>query len=362
MEQDIYNITNRGVSTVLEDVLEFVPLPEFDEDAVQADVEQVKIDPQVKHQLMEYVSAVASMYRDNPFHNFEHASHVTMSVSKLMARIVSPENPIHEGKRYDPRLSVDDRTYGITSDKLMQFAIVFAALIHDVDHRGVPNYILATEDERLASIYKGKAIAEQNSVDLAWDILMAPEFEKLRDCIYTTPLELGHFRQLVVNTVIATDIFDKDLAQNRKERWGKAFSPQAEKLKCLEDVSRKATIVIEHIIQASDVAHTMQHWQIYQKFNSRLFQEMYTAYKEGRSKKDPSEAWYMGELGFFDNYIIPLAKKLEDCGVFGVSSDEYLKYALENRREWAAKGKSIVKEMVTRLSSAPDGQSVDKDG
>jgi hypothetical protein len=28
----------------------------------------------------------------------------------------------------------------------------------------------------------------------------------------------------------------------------------------------KATIVIEHIIQASDVAHTMQHRHVYQKW------------------------------------------------------------------------------------------------
>jgi hypothetical protein len=31
------------------------------------------------------------------------------------------------------------------------------------------------------------------------------------------------------------------------------------------------------------------------------------------------------EIGFFDFYIIPLAKKLKDCGVFGVSSDEVRK-------------------------------------
>ena len=35
-----------------------------------------------------------------------------------------------------------------------------------------------------------------------------------------------------------------------------------------------------------------------------------------------------GELKFFDNYIIPLAKKLRDCNVFGVSSDECLNYAV----------------------------------
>lgn len=53
-----------------------------------------------------------------------------------------------------------------------------------------------------------------------------------------------------------------------------------------------------------------------------------------------------GEIGFFDFYIIPLAKKLKDCGAFGVSSLEYLNYAQSNRDEWEAKGKGIVARMV----------------
>jgi hypothetical protein len=59
---------------------------------------------------------------------------------------------------------------------------------------------------------------------------------------------------------------------------------------------------------------------------------------------DPTRGWYEGELWFFDNYVIPLANKLKECGVFGVSSDEYLNYAEANRREWAKKGKEIVLE------------------
>jgi hypothetical protein len=61
---------------------------------------------------------------------------------------------------------------------------------------------------------------------------------------------------------------------------------------------------------------------------------MLQAYHMGRADKDPSEFWYKGEMDFFDKHVIPLAKKLKQCGVFGVSSDEYLNYALENRREW----------------------------
>ena len=104
-------------------------------------------------------------------------------------------------------------------------------------------------------------------------------------------------------------------------------------------------------MQTSDVSHTMQHWHVYQKWNKLLFTEMYQAWKAGRLAKDPSTFWYQGELGFFDNYIIPLAKKLKDCGVFGVSSDEYLSYAESNRAEWADHGQQIVADFVKEMTS-----------
>jgi hypothetical protein len=116
-------------------------------------------------------------------------------------------------------------------------------------------------------------------------------------------------------------------------------------------VNRKATIVIEHLIQASDVAHTMQHWHIYQKWNERLFAEMTpVAFQSGRMGNNPADGWYQGELGFFDNYVISLAKKVKECGVFGVSSDEYLNYALENRREWSTKGEESIARMMEKYS------------
>jgi hypothetical protein len=94
----------------------------------------------------------------------------------------------------------------------------------------------------------------------------------------------------------------------------------------------------------------MQHWHIYRNWNEHLFQEMYLAYKTGRADKDPSEFWYNGEMGFFDFYVIPLAKKLKDCGVFGVSSDEYLNYAQKNRQEWERRGQDVVASMIEKFS------------
>jgi 3'5'-cyclic nucleotide phosphodiesterase len=266
-----------------------------------------------------------------------------------MSRIVATEQTGFE----DHTLS--DHTYGIASDPLIQFACVFSALIHDVDHTGVPNTQLIHENEDLALLYKLRSVAEQNSVDLSWKLLMDDKFVNLRQAIYRTPEEKQRFRQLVVNSVMATDILDKDLKALRNARWEKAFAEggvavgSEDSLK--EATDRKATIVIEHLIQASDVSHTMQHWHVYRKWNERLFVEMYQAFTEGRADQNPAEFWYQGEIGFFDNYIIPLTKKLKDCGVFGVSSDEYLNYAIQNRDEWEQRGQSIVAEMTERLQA-----------
>ena len=215
----------------------------------------------------------------------------------------------------------------------------------DADHPGVPNAQLVKETTSLASAYNKRSIAEQNSLDLCWNLLMEDDFKDLRATIYSTEDECKRFRQLMVNVVLATDIMDKDLKALRNGRWEKAFHLSVEET-ATEHSNRRATIVIEHLIQASDVAHTMQHWHIYRKWNERFFLECYKAYKEGRAENDPSVNWYEGEKGFFDFYIIPLAKKLKDCGVFGVSSSEYLNYAQKNRYEWEAKGQAVVAEMM----------------
>ena len=82
--------------------------------------------------------------------------------------------------------------------------------------------------------------------------------------------------------------------------------------------------------------------------------ENYRAFREGRAESNPADYWYKGEIGFFDFYIIPLAKKLKECGVFGVSSDEYLNYAVKNREEWEKKGMEVVEGYLSKLNDGSD--------
>jgi len=351
--------TNLGSKrTIIDEVAEYIVLPDYCattksvNEAGQRD--GVALDDTIMVELRSYVQTIASLYNRNPFHNFYHANHVVMSVNKLLNRIRAPDLEIDENGK-----QLHDHTYGITSDPLTQFACVFSALIHDVDHTGVPNAQLVKENSPIAALYKGKSVAEQNSFDISWDLLMEPAYKNLRRTIYCTASEFKRFRQLVVNSVMATDIVDKDLKKLRNDRWNAAFhgsgASSSSTSEHKDDTVLKATIVIEHLIQASDVAHTMQHWHIYRRWNENFFRECYQAYLDGRAETNPADSWYKGEIGFFDFYIIPLAKKLKECGVFGVSSDEYLSYAEQNRKEWEQRGEEIVQDMIQKVEEQKNG-------
>jgi hypothetical protein len=357
MATDVMNVEG---GYLLDELKEVVNLPAFNPmlPGHTTEAAAVELSRVVKNELHDYVAQIAAGYNSNPFHNLEHASHVCLSANKLLKRIVQSNDVdyrVNSNEKVASKIravaaDLHNHTYGISSDPLTHFAAVFSALIHDVGHTGVPNGQLAKELPEVAFKYRNQSIAEQRSVDIAWELLLAPCYSNLRSAIFSNQEERIQFRELVVNSVLATDIFDKQMTALRKSRWNKAFYREASESSSEEDRNRKATIVVEHIIQASDVAHTMQHWHIYLKWNERLFSEMYRAFESGRSDKDPAEGWYKGELWFYDNYVIPLAKKLKDCGVFGVSSDEYLNYAMANREEWERKGQDVVAAMAARCA------------
>lgn len=298
----------------------------------------------VMKQLRAFVSSLAEMYPANEFHNFSHACHVTLSTRKLLLCVIT----------HSPTLTQEEiyfHSFGLALDPLAHVALLLAGLSHDVQHPGVTNAQFMEEHKALAAKYHRKSVAEQNSVDFFWKLLMDDKYTELRSFLFLFPKDLDRFRQYYVNAVIATDIFDPELKAMRDERWEMAFSeaPQSDDSNAL---ARKATIVLEHLIQASDVCHTMQHWSIYQKWNRKLFREVYRAYQAGRGgDEDPSHSWYEGELKFFDTYVIPLAKKLHECQVFGALSQELVECALENQLEWEKCGREIVGEMVEEVNA-----------
>lgn len=112
---------HRKGSMPFDEVQEVIELPRRDpqvrDDQVAEYLKSVSIAQAIEEQAKKLVETIANMYWSNCFHNFEHATHVVMSVTKLLSRIVAPRICDLE----DESTSLHDHTYGITSDPLTQF-------------------------------------------------------------------------------------------------------------------------------------------------------------------------------------------------------------------------------------------------
>jgi hypothetical protein len=340
-------------SIYLDEIAEMIAFPAFDESCSpdKFDLESVDLGFEVVSQLRECVALIASKFPDNAYHGFDRASQVCMTSKKQLSRMMT--NHVLDGMNHP--LNVYQRTYGISQDPLAQFALVFAALVYSCDHPGVPNSQLVKENSDGAMKWKSRFIIQQSALDTVWSSLMMPQFNDLRSCIFGDILGMKRFRQLLVNLCLATDISDRELLLLQKDRWQRAFvdgkNDDSNDNRC-----RRATIVLELIMQTSDIFHTLSNWHLYLKWTERHFKDACKAYKNGRLAQDPCIFWYKCELLFFDQHVIPTAKLLKDCCVLESSSKEQLSFALSNRQQWAAKGGNLVASMVTRYM----GQEIEK--
>jgi hypothetical protein len=230
------------------------------------------------------------------------------------------------------------------SDPLLQFGIVLAALLHDAGHDG-----------------GGWAVCHHGSnkhsnspdVDKAIHLLLTDSnYNGLRAIICPDAVSCRRLQQLLVDAIGATKAFDASLQRRQLERkvgGGAAATstPVITEDRCADN---PGTVAMEALMQASDVLHTMQPWAIYRDWNERLFAEHYQAFKEGKSDVDPSSIWFKAEIAFLDFYILPLAKRLQDCGVFGRLGNECYGFAKANRLAWRLKGPSAVNDMIRKVS------------
>lgn len=435
-------------------------------------------------QLHLYVKRIAEHYRSVNYHNFEHACHVTISVNKLLSMLFEEEHGMDEidvaaiesiatpsvcsasfssglstcSRHSFLRLSTSSKASTRSSDKsttdetfdksdfatsgsriatmasyadpVTKFAVVLGALIHDVDHRGIPNVQLVKESHRLAKKYKGKSVAEHHSLSVGLYMLMEPEFMELREILMPTPEYKLKFRKTVIDVLLCTDIASPEQAQLAKTRWHQAFGPSAPEEQLwnssrrfgrrhsLDSVSSlvldlndacvpllagsnllpirrrnhsagsntliapleqqpwskkriinvngdliefyqkeietggqdvlKSSVILETLMNAADVAHTMQAWDNFLKWNTKLYAEIYAAHLAGRGG-DPSSNWFAGQIGFFDFYVLPLARRLARCGFREDTAQSFLRHAQENRRRWLISGEHITKEMIAMV-------------
>jgi hypothetical protein len=168
--------------------------------------------------LRTYVTRMLRTYHDLPFHNFRHAYHVTISANKLMDLMLCTENSTGRESQ-----SPKPPTFGLRDDPFALAALLFAALIHDAEHKGIANRRMVEERHELALQYNDQSIHEQRSLYLAFEEFLKEEYTDLRNVMFPNPEDYRDFRMAVVNMVLSTDLTNPERAQITKSKFKEAF-------------------------------------------------------------------------------------------------------------------------------------------
>mmetsp|Transcript_15384 Transcript_15384/g.28983 ORF Transcript_15384/g.28983 Transcript_15384/m.28983 type:complete len:1197 (+) Transcript_15384:315-3905(+) len=329
-----------------------------------------------KSQLRSYVKEISTMYNPVDFHNFEHAVHVTTSMNKIIDTIVES---VDYGEQGNGSIC---KTFWQNS--FIHFTLIFSCLIHDVEHTGKSNKILAANQHRVAIKFTGPS-AERNSIQVALELLFRPKYKFIRKAIFPRIEDRFLFGKCIFWAILCTDIASPENTNNCLRRFNivhavrdsldsaiargipperpnynpdvcpllpylkevvaylkltqKEINDNPEQLK-IDQCGIENCVAVEHLMQGSDVAHLMQDWSIFLKFNYRLYKELMACYKSGLMP-DPSGNWAIGQIGFFTHYVIPLAERIETICGGSISSLHLSQNARANMNRWQEEGELL---------------------
>ena len=110
----------------------------------------------------------------------------------------------------------------------------------------------------------------------------------------------------------------------------------------------RATVVMETILLSCDVAHNLQGFDPMLKWSQKLFWELYDANKAGRGF-DPSPGWVGGQTGFLQGYVLPLARKLGNTGVFSNQIGPLFAEIVEDTSDqWEIHGEDVTALLLSK--------------
>ncbi|OXA43537.1 hypothetical protein Fcan01_21462 [Folsomia candida] len=191
-----------------------------------------------------WLSAVEYGYTKlkNPYHNDIHAADVTQTLHYFIG------------------------SSGIANNltDLEIFALLFAALIHDLEHTGRTNNFHVNTQTDLALLYNDRSVLENHHVSAAFRLLKEDDKSILANL---KPEEFREFRSLVIEMVLFTDM-STHFAQIKHVR------------SLLNGVSDKSSpsvtmSLMSLLLHAADISHPGKPWRMHKKFADTILDEFF---------------------------------------------------------------------------------------
>lgn len=134
------------------------------------------------HILWNFVQEVSTYYQDVPYHNFYHCTDVAHATFLLLDRLRGPAK--------------------LTA--LECFALMIAAVAHDMDHPGVNNAYLVNSRDTLALTYNDASVLENRHVACLYALVNSnTDLDIFREL---QPAEWKEVRRIIIETILHTDM------------------------------------------------------------------------------------------------------------------------------------------------------------
>ncbi|KAG0179237.1 3',5'-cyclic-nucleotide phosphodiesterase [Apophysomyces sp. BC1021] len=154
--------------------------------------------PLTEDQLYDFIIDLSSAYHDgNPYHNFAHAVDVLQCLYYLLCEFEhTPTKTTSTGRRLIRRQDLLRPTD--------VFALLIAAIGHDVAHPGVNNVFLSKSAAPLALLYNDCSILENFHSTVLFQILKKHNFDQFVGGAGSPEYE--EFRKTIITSILATDM------------------------------------------------------------------------------------------------------------------------------------------------------------
>jgi len=194
----------------------------------------------------------AQYYSSVPFHNFRHVFAVTQTAYAYLQMV--------DG--------LQARLGGLDVA-----ALLFSALCHDLGHPGLNNSYQRNKGTPLAIRYNDASVLENYHCSLAFETVKCPDLDILSAL---KPEQRKHFRDVVIATIMATDVsLHKEQAarlSNLVQKAKEAGKPEGLDLVDWDDKAQR-TIVVQNLMMMADISNETKGFNISQKWAPLVIEE-----------------------------------------------------------------------------------------
>lgn len=236
-----------------------------------------------------YVIAVASKYRDNPYHNFFHAFSVTQWKFAMLER-----SPALQG----------------TLTQIDTLALFAASIAHDVEHPGNNNAFETATKSELAVRYNDKAVLENHHAAVGLEIMQS---DKCNMFSQLNAEQSGQARQVYTHAILMTDMAEHKGMTDRLVARSEAYSRSpADRLE-LAGVLMHSADVSNPLLPEFDVCRKWAQL-ITEEFRNQYNKEIELGLPETKmwANVHTPIGFYGSQVGFIDFMILPFWKALLD--------------------------------------------------